>query len=51
VYGRKNISVDINRHFLHAFRLKIILPGATEPRVFEAALPDELERVLDQLRS
>jgi len=51
VYGRKNISVDINRHFLHAFRLKIILPGETEPRVFEAALPDELERVLNQLRS
>ena len=51
VYGRKNISVDIDRHFLHAFRLKIILPGETEPRVFEAALPDELERVLDQLRS
>ena len=50
VYGRKKSSVAINRHFLHAYRLKIILPGEKEPRNFEAALPDELEFVLTSLR-
>ena len=50
VYGRKNYSVEIKRHFLHAHRLKIVLPGEVESRTFETALPDELERVLDQLR-
>jgi 23S rRNA pseudouridine1911/1915/1917 synthase len=51
VYGRKNHSVEIKRHFLHAHRLKIVLPGDLKPRVFEAALPEDLEQVLDQLRS
>jgi 23S rRNA pseudouridine1911/1915/1917 synthase len=50
VYGRKKPSIEINRHFLHAYRLKIILPGEKEQRVFEAALPDELENVLIALR-
>jgi len=51
VYGRKKSSVAINRHFLHAYRLKIILPGEKEPRNFEATLPDELEFVLTSLRA
>jgi 23S rRNA pseudouridine1911/1915/1917 synthase len=42
--------VDIKRHFLHAFRLKVILPNETEPRTFEADLPDELKRVLEDVR-
>jgi 23S rRNA pseudouridine1911/1915/1917 synthase len=46
VYGRKKFSVEINRHFLHAYRLKIVLPGEEETRLFEAPLPDELEQVL-----
>ena len=50
VYGRKNLSVEIGRHFLHAYRLKIILPGETEPKIFEAELPGELVKVLDVLR-
>ncbi|MBI5839084.1 MAG: RluA family pseudouridine synthase [Chloroflexi bacterium] len=51
VYGRKNPSIEIGRHFLHAYRLKIILPGETRPRMFEAELPGELQGVLQQLRS
>jgi len=51
VYGRKKSTVEINRHFLHAYRLKIILPGEKEPRLFEAPLPDELEQVLVSLRN
>ena len=50
IYGRKKTSIEIERHFLHAYRLKIALPGETEPRIFEAPLPDELENVLTTLR-
>jgi 23S rRNA pseudouridine1911/1915/1917 synthase len=50
VYGRKKFSVEIKRHFLHAFRLRIILPGEEEPRLFDAPLPEELEQVLALLR-
>jgi 23S rRNA pseudouridine1911/1915/1917 synthase len=51
VYGRKKPSIEIDRHFLHAYRLKIVLPSEKAPRVFEAPLPDELEHVLTSLRS
>ena len=51
VYGRKKPSVETGRHFLHAYRLKIVLPGEKEPRIFEAALPEELEHVLTTLRA
>jgi 23S rRNA pseudouridine1911/1915/1917 synthase len=50
VYGRKSPTVEINRHFLHAYRLKIILPGEKEPEVFETHLPEELLVVLNELR-
>lgn len=51
IYGRKKPSLEIERHFLHAYRLKIVLPGEKEPRIFEAALPDELDHVLTALRA
>jgi 23S rRNA pseudouridine1911/1915/1917 synthase len=51
VYGRKRPSLEIDRHFLHAYRLKIILPGEKETRLFEAPLPEDLERVLVALRA
>ena len=51
VYGRKKPSVELDRHFLHAHRLKIVLPGEKDPRLFEAPLPGELEAVLATLRS
>lgn len=51
VYGRKKPSMDIGRHFLHAFRLKIILPGEKQHRFFEASLPIELEQALNVLRA
>jgi len=50
IYGRKKSSLPLNRHFLHAYRLKIILPGEKEPKFFEAPLPEELEQVLTLLR-
>jgi 23S rRNA pseudouridine1911/1915/1917 synthase len=51
IYGKKHITVEIKRHFLHAARLKIVLPNETSPRVFEAELPEELETVLREVRS
>ncbi len=50
VYGRKTPSIEIGRHFLHAYRLQIVLPNDKEPSHFEAPLPDELKRVLNDLR-
>jgi 23S rRNA pseudouridine1911/1915/1917 synthase len=49
VYGRKRPSIPMKRHFLHASRLTIVLPGGTTRKTFEAPLPEELESVLDEL--
>ncbi len=51
VYGRKKPTVEIDRHFLHAFRLKVVLPGEKASKFFEAPLPKELEQVLVALRN
>lgn len=50
VYGKRNPTVTIDRHFLHAFRLKIILPGEKNLRMFEADLPEELKNVLEEVK-
>ena len=50
VYGRKSSTIPLARHFLHAQRLKIFLPGETSPHVFEAPLPADLEASLHQLQ-
>lgn len=51
IYGRKKPSVHIDRHFLHAYRLKILLPGTEEVKLLEASLPEELVHVLESLRN
>lgn len=50
IYGHKHSTIQIGRHFLHAQRLTLLLPGEQSARTFEAPLPQELEQVLDQLR-
>ncbi len=50
VYGRRKVSLPLRRHFLHAARLIIRLPGEKQPRTFESPLPPELEQILQQLR-
>ena len=50
IYGRKKPSIEMGRHFLHAWRLKIVLPGEKKPKFLEAPLPEELERILQDLR-
>jgi len=51
VYGRKKPTLEIGRHFLHAFRLRILLPGEKEPRTFEAQLPKALLEVIEEVRN
>lgn len=51
VYGRKKPSIKIQRQFLHAFRLSILIPGDEKKRTFEAPLANELFKVLDLLRT
>lgn len=50
VYGRRKPTLPLTRHFLHAARLKITLPGESAPRQFEAPLPEELRQALALLR-
>jgi len=51
LYGRRKQSIELSRHFLHAYRLTILLPGHAEPMTFEAPLPEELQTVLDGLQT
>lgn len=51
IYGRKHPSIPLGRHFLHAQRLRIVLPGEDEPRVFESDLPDELKQAIISIRT
>ncbi len=50
IYGRKRPSLELDRHFLHAYKLKLTLPGENEPRVFEAPLSPELQLILESLK-
>jgi 23S rRNA pseudouridine1911/1915/1917 synthase len=50
IYGFRRPSLPINRHFLHAARITVILPGESQPRTFEANLPQELSEILEGLR-
>ena len=50
IYGHRKQSIDLDRHFLHAARLKIILPGQEQAQTFEARLPDKLQTILNSLR-
>jgi 23S rRNA pseudouridine1911/1915/1917 synthase len=50
VYGRRRPVVQATRQMLHAWRLRLVLPGESEPREFEAAVPMDFELVLAALR-
>lgn len=51
VYGKRRPSLPVERHFLHAVRLTLRLPGEEEPRTFEAPLPADLREALMELRA
>ena len=35
VYGRRHSTISVPRHFLHAIKLGIVIPGEASPRLFE----------------
>lgn len=49
LYGHRRPSLSLQRHFLHAARLTLRLPGEREPRTFEAPLPADLQALLEWL--
>jgi 23S rRNA pseudouridine1911/1915/1917 synthase len=51
LYGFKRQRIALDRHFLHAHRLRLRLPGDEEEHDFVAPLPAELQTVLDQLEA
>jgi len=51
VYGRRHPSLPLERHFLHAARITILLPGEKTPRTFESPLPPDLQSMLGYLRA
>ena len=50
LYGHNHPTLPIDRQFLHAARLTVVLPGEKKPRTFEAPLPADLQYVLNILR-
>jgi 23S rRNA pseudouridine1911/1915/1917 synthase len=51
IYGRKKPTLDLDRQFLHAYQLSILLPGEAEKITFEAPLPDDLASILKSLNA
>ncbi len=49
LYGYRNPSVGLDRHFLHAFQLSICLLGEKQPHQFQANLPEDLAAILENL--
>ncbi|MCC6190242.1 MAG: RluA family pseudouridine synthase [Anaerolineales bacterium] len=49
VYGRRTPTLPLRRHFLHAARLTLRLPGSSRRTTFEARLPPELDHLLQLL--
>jgi 23S rRNA pseudouridine1911/1915/1917 synthase len=50
VYGAHPTRIAAPRQMLHAWKLRVHLPGEAQPREFEAPLPPDFERVLRELR-
>ena len=50
VYGYSTPTITLDRHFLHAKRLEIRLPGQKTPRSFEAELPADLQKIINDLK-
>jgi 23S rRNA pseudouridine1911/1915/1917 synthase len=50
LYGKKHTTLPLARHFLHAAKLTVVIPGESDPRIFSAPLPADLVEILDILR-
>jgi 23S rRNA pseudouridine1911/1915/1917 synthase len=50
VYGRRSPAIPAPRQMLHAWKLRLQLPGEAQVREFEAPPPEDFEKVLRELR-
>ncbi len=50
VYGHRKQHLIVERQMLHAYQIEFILPGETSPRIFQAPIPEDMQRLLQQLR-
>lgn len=48
-YGKRSSRRLLPRQFLHAYKLRFVLPGDDQPTEFTAPLPEALQRFLQQL--
>jgi 23S rRNA pseudouridine1911/1915/1917 synthase len=51
IIRERGMGGEAGRQMLHAWKLKIALPGEEEPREFEAPLPEDFQTLLDILRN
>jgi 23S rRNA-/tRNA-specific pseudouridylate synthase len=49
VYGSKSQPAWLPRQMLHAWRLKLKMPGEDESRVLEAPVPQDFQLALERL--
>jgi 23S rRNA pseudouridine1911/1915/1917 synthase len=50
VYGHRRPTLPASRQMLHAWRIRLLLPGEKENRLFEARVPDDFTQILADLR-
>jgi 23S rRNA pseudouridine1911/1915/1917 synthase len=51
IYGLKKNTIPVSRQMLHAAQIEFILPGELTNRTFDAPLPEDMQRVLQELRN
>jgi 23S rRNA pseudouridine1911/1915/1917 synthase len=49
LYGYRRQRLPLERHFLHAHKLRFRLPGTGETKEFVSPLPEELQQILDRM--
>lgn len=50
LYGYRKVTLPVKRHQLHAYRLKIKLPGEADFRIFQTEIPDDMQRALEYIK-
>lgn len=51
VYGFRKATLPVKRQMLHAYQIEVTLPGEVQPRFFIAPLPEDMNQILQTLRS
>jgi 23S rRNA pseudouridine1911/1915/1917 synthase len=51
VYGKKKPTLPVKRQLLHAHQLELNIPGKEEVSIFQADLPADFGKALEELRN